>query len=183
MCAYLDGRETPKPIQSYGKPVIENDLYEYKSKKWVGEIGPGAQKPKLTINRTFENKMQVLDAPRTPTREGSYPNNIIGNMPGFNDDLTLHRTPIQAYITGRQAEFDKQPYVGYGGTFLGSMYMYGGLENAFTFVNGKYEPKVLHMHSMSIREFGGARADNLSLIGMLPPIQDKPWYWRVGGPK
>ena len=175
--AYLDGRETPKPIQTYGRVVLENDLYA--NKKWVGQLGPGSQKPKLTINRTSDTVTQVHETIKPMTREGSYPNNIIGNMPGFNDDLTLHYQPIQAGITGLPAEFDKEPYVGYGGTFLGSMYMYGGLENAFEFVNGKYQPKVLHQHSASMPEWGGARADSLVNMGLLPPIQDKPWYSKI----
>lgn len=171
---YLDGREPLKTISTYGRVNLDRELYA--NKKWVGQLGPGSQKPKLQINRFYDSQRQVHEVIKPLTREGSYPSNIIGNMPEFNVNQTKGYREIQANITGRNAEFNLQPYVEYGGTYIGSQYMYGGLENAFEFVNGKYTPKVLHWHSMSLPERGGARADHIIKLGLLPPIPDRPWY-------
>jgi hypothetical protein len=172
--SYLDGRAPLKIISSYGH--LDSDRELYANKKWVGKLGPGSQKPLLEKNLTWDLTTQVHEIVKTPTREGSYPSNIIGNMLFFNDDQTKHYKEIQANITGRNAEYDHSPFIEYGGTFMGSQYMYGGLSNAFEFVNGKYKPKVLHMHSMSLPERGGARADHLVKLGLLPPITHRPWY-------
>lgn len=174
--SYLDGRAPLTVITTRGTEVLDKALYDTKRKAWVGTYGPGSQKPLIEKNLTYDTVPQVQEQTRTATREGSFPNNLIGNFPGFNKDLTLHRTPIQSHITGRNAEYNLNPFTGYGGTYIGSQYMYGGLSNAFDFINGKYTPKVLHQHSSQTDGRRGARLDSLAGQGYILPLRDKPWY-------